>query len=92
MDERLKGRCGREVVLLLPDGREYGGARAVFECLANGGGFFLATGAKVMRLPPLIWVAEIAYRIIARHRRFLSRLMLRETPTCSISAKNEPRS
>ena len=40
--------------------------------------------ARIARLPPLVWVVEVAYRIVARNRRFFSRLVSRR-PSCDLA-------
>jgi predicted DCC family thiol-disulfide oxidoreductase YuxK len=57
----------RSVQLVRPDGSYVGGARAVFEALAEarGRGRLLAL---YRRFPPFAWLAEAVYRFIATHR------------------------
>jgi lipase maturation factor 1 len=65
-------QCRAAVQLILPDGRVFSGAHAVFMLLTLGGrnGFFLWAYDR-LRLFALI--SEWFYQMTARHRPFLSR-------------------
>ncbi|MBL8060400.1 MAG: DUF393 domain-containing protein [Chthonomonas sp.] len=76
----LKDRSKREIIVRLASGRELGGANAVLFILSQSGwGWF----ARMLMLPPFIWVLGAGYWIIARNRQRISRL-LRLPATCSI--------
>ncbi len=64
--------CRRSAYLVLPDGRRWRGARAVFgalRCLRGGWGIV----GKLGSLPPFYLLAEPFYRLIAAQRMRLSR-------------------
>ncbi len=73
--ERFPGltaeRCMREIVLADPAGRLYGGAEAIAQALHQGHPG-LGSLALAYYIPPIAWVADRAYRFIARHRYWLS--------------------
>lgn len=64
--------CHRSAYLVLPDGRRWGGARAVFGALRCQRGMWGLIGA-LGSLPPFYLLAEPFYRLIAAHRTRLSR-------------------
>ncbi len=66
----LEKRCLRELVVVAPDGRELGGARAVFFALH---GTSLGWLAAWWSLPPFVWLASLAYRSIAGNRGWISK-------------------
>ena len=70
----LEERCLRELVVVAPDGRELGGARAVFFALR---GTSLGWLAAWWSLPPFVWLASGAYALVARNRGFLSKTLFR---------------
>jgi predicted DCC family thiol-disulfide oxidoreductase YuxK len=36
--------------------------------------------AQALRLPPLIWLVELGYRVVASNRSFFARFLFRSTP------------
>ena len=68
----------RSVVLVDADGCQYRGASAVLRTLARAPGRHPLL--RLLRVPPLSWIAELVYRIIARNRMFASRLDRRLSP------------
>ena len=62
--------CQRAVQLILPDGRVYSGAHAVFRALAEAGRC-RRTLALYERAPPFRWLANAAYRFVAANRNWL---------------------
>ncbi|MEU8825735.1 DUF393 domain-containing protein [Streptomyces sp. NPDC048636] len=72
-------RAEHEVLWVTPTGTVYGGAQAVAKALLSAGGGWSLLGASLM-LPPVRWVAQGAYRLIAvnRHR------MPGGTPACAL--------
>lgn len=50
------------------------GARAVFEIMRQMSGLWGILG-YVFSLPPFVWIAEPCYRLFARHRHTVSRLL-----------------
>lgn len=76
----------RAVQLIEPDGTVSSGAAAVAGALARVPRFSWIA-RLYWRLPGLAPVADLAYRMVARHRRLLSRL----TPPASQEAAERPR-
>lgn len=53
-----------------PIGRRYRGHEAVGKALEGAGGLWPLVG-RLMRLPPLTWLAAVGYRLVARFRGYL---------------------
>ncbi len=71
MTEDLRRRCQREMYVVTEDGRELGGARGVlFLFQETGWGAF----AKLLALPPFIWILSAGYWLVARNRGLISKL------------------
>jgi predicted DCC family thiol-disulfide oxidoreductase YuxK len=69
-------RAAREVLLVQPGGRVYGGSEAVGRLLMAGGGVWAAAGAAIL----LPWIAPAAYRLVSAYRHRLPG----GTPRCAI--------
>src|SRR3990172_1228514 len=74
MTDELATRCARAVHVIIPDGRIMSGARASLVVLGVIGWPKLAA---FLSWPPMIWCAEVGYRLVARHRDFFSPLFVR---------------
>lgn len=72
-------RCMRELLMVTPDGRVFGGLQAVVEALGTRGGPWRL--ARVYYWPGLRRLADAAYAWIARNRYRLGR-----TPACDDAA------
>jgi len=70
----LERACARAVHLVAPDGTVYRAGRAVLKALDVVGYRFWA---RLGMLPPFIWFIELGYWIVARNRRWFSKLMFR---------------
>lgn len=71
----MKLACERAVHVITPEGKVLRAGRAsmyVHERL--GWGWF----ARLLSFPPLIWIVELGYRLVADHRDFFGRFMFRE--------------
>ena len=68
--------CRDAVHVRLPSGEWLRGGRACLHVLERIGWPRLA---RVAQMPPFVWIAEAAYRIVARNRPFFSRLTARGT-------------
>lgn len=79
----------RAVQLIEPDGRVYAAAHAVLRALQEAPGYRL--GYRLYcRVPPMAWLAERIYALIATHRQEASRwtrLLVRDAPTVSCGVK-----
>jgi predicted DCC family thiol-disulfide oxidoreductase YuxK len=60
--------------LVTENGKRLRGSRAVFEIMSEFPGFWGGLG-KIFRLPPFYWIAEPFYRLFARHRHRVSKLL-----------------
>lgn len=72
------GELRREIKLILPNGRVYGGAEALVQ-LVRRGNRVLGFIVSAYYFPPFRYVADRAYGIVARHRY---RLFGRKEPNC----------
>jgi predicted DCC family thiol-disulfide oxidoreductase YuxK len=75
MTPELRLACARAVHVVRPDGRTLRAGRAVV-CVIG----LLGWGrlAAALSAPPLIWLVEIGYRVVADHRPFFGRLLFRK--------------
>lgn len=74
MTPALREACGRAVHVLTPDGRVLRAGRAALHVLAAIGWPRLA---RVASWPPFVWLVELGYWLVARHRKFFSRFLFR---------------
>ncbi len=72
MTPELRAACRRAMHVLTADGRVLRAGRASLFILRETGNRRLAA---VLGLPPLVWLVELAYRIVARNRSELSWLI-----------------
>lgn len=68
----LRAACRDAVHVRTTDGRWLRGGRACLFVLERIG---WPTLARLAGLPPLVWLVELGYRIVARNRPFFSRLL-----------------
>lgn len=73
MTPRLYRACRRAVHVVTPEGRVLRAGRAALYLIAASG---WPLPARILSLPPLIWLVEIAYRIVAENRPFFGRFLL----------------
>jgi predicted DCC family thiol-disulfide oxidoreductase YuxK len=74
MSPRLHRACARAVHVVTPDGRVLRAGRAALDVLDQLGWH---RTARLLAVPPLIWLVEVGYRVVADHRPFFSRLVSR---------------
>jgi len=72
MTPELAAACRNAVHVLTDDGQLLRAGRASLFVLGKIGHPWLA---RLLGLPPLIWLVELGYAIVARHRSFFSRLL-----------------
>jgi predicted DCC family thiol-disulfide oxidoreductase YuxK len=77
MTDELAARCARAMHVLAPDGTLYAGGRASLFVLGRLGWPRLA---RVLGTPPLVWLVELGYRLVAANRGWLSTLLPRTRP------------
>jgi predicted DCC family thiol-disulfide oxidoreductase YuxK len=84
-----QARAQHEMLWVRPDGRISGGAQAFAALLSNCGGPWSLAGA-LLRIPPVSWLANGTYRVIARNRHH----MPGGSPACALrpSGSNYTRS
>ncbi len=75
MTDALAARCARAVHVITPEGDVVSAGRASLYVLDRIG---WPTLAAVLSRPPLVWLVELGYRLIARHRGFASRILFRD--------------
>lgn len=74
IDDALRQACSRAVHVLPREGGALRAGRASLYVLRRTG--FRKTAA-VLGVPPLRWLVELGYWIVARNRRFFSRIFFR---------------
>ena len=74
MTPELAEACARAVHVVTADGRILRAGRATLFVLERCG---YRWTARFMRLPPMVWGAELAYLVVARNRRFFARFLFR---------------
>lgn len=72
MTPELASACRRAVHVITTDGRVLGAGRASLFVLGETGHPVLA---RILALPPLVWLVELGYILVARNRSRLSRLL-----------------
>ncbi|MGB3306889.1 MAG: DUF393 domain-containing protein [Thermomicrobiales bacterium] len=75
MTPQLRAEAEQSVQVLTSDGQRIAGGRAVLFIL-NAVGWHPRLVA-ICAEPPLVWLVELGYEIVARNRPFLSRLLAR---------------
>ena len=74
MTPELKAACARAVHVLTPDGQMLKAGRA---CLYVLGEIGFRGLARLLSLPPLIWLVECGYWLVARNRALASKVLFR---------------
>ena len=74
MTEALRDACRRAVHVRTMDGRWLRGGRACLFVLERIG---WPRVARIAALPPLVWMIEAGYALVAHNRPFFSRLLPR---------------
>jgi predicted DCC family thiol-disulfide oxidoreductase YuxK len=77
MTPELAAACAKAVHVLTADGQLLRAGRASLFVLGETGHPWLA---RILGLPPLVWLVELGYVIVARHRSFFSRLLPKKAP------------
>lgn len=72
MTPELFDACEKAVHVVKPDGTMLRAGRAVLFILDNIGFHWLA---RPLLLPPLLWLCEVFYRIVANNRPFFARFL-----------------
>ena len=72
MTPALAAECARALYIVHPDGTMTRAGRAILYMLGVVG---FPRIARVLAWPPLIWLVEIAYWIVARNRKLASRFL-----------------
>ena len=74
MTRELAEACETALHVVTDDGRVLKAGRACLFALAVLG---WRRTARLLSLPPLVWVVELGYRLVARHRPFFARFLFR---------------
>lgn len=72
MTPALEARCRRAVHVITTDGRILRAGRASLFLFERCG---FKWSARLFSLPPLVWLVELGYIIVARNRRFFGRFL-----------------
>jgi len=75
MTDDLAARCARAIQVITPDGTVVGAGRATLMVLGLLG---WPTLASVFSRPPLIWLVEATYWIVARNRSLFGKAFVRD--------------
>jgi hypothetical protein len=75
MTPALRDACPRAVHVVRADGTVLRAGRASLHVL---GAIGWRRFARVLAWPPLVWLVELGYFIVARNRRFFSRFLFRD--------------
>lgn len=76
MTPELREACQEAVHILTADGRLLRAGRACLFAVDEIEALpWLGRLARVLRIPPLVWLVELGYRIVAANRMFFSRLL-----------------
>jgi predicted DCC family thiol-disulfide oxidoreductase YuxK len=70
----IEAAAGDSVQVLTNDGRKLQAGRAV---LFNFWELGFRRTTWLLGLPPILWVVELVYRVVANHRRLFSRFLFR---------------
>ena len=74
MSADLRERCARAGHVVTPDGAVLSAGRASLYVLGTIG---WRRSAALLSAPPLVWLVELGYRFVARHRGTLGRWLFR---------------
>lgn len=74
MTEEIRQACASAVHVVTAEGRVLKAGRA---CLYILEGLGYAPLARVLGVPPMVWMVELGYRVVASRRRFFSRFPFR---------------
>lgn len=80
-----RAQCEREIQWVAAGGRVDGGAQGVARLLLASGLPWSVLGA-LLRIPPVRWLAAVAYRLVADNRHRL----LGGTPACALPPSERP--
>ncbi len=72
MTPELEAACAKAVHVLTRDGARLRGGRAVLFVTEQLGWRWTS---RLLRLPPLVWLVELVYQLVARSRRWVSRML-----------------
>jgi hypothetical protein len=73
MTDALAARCARAVHVITPDGAVLRAGRASLYVLDRLGW----RTARVAAWPPIVWIVEVGYWLVARNRALASRVLFR---------------
>ena len=74
MTDALAARCARAVHVITPHGRVLRAGRATLYVLDRIG---WRAAARVAARPPFVWMVELGYWLVARHRGLIARVLFR---------------
>jgi hypothetical protein len=74
MTPSLLEACKQALHVIEPEGRVLTAGRAALAVLEQIG---YPRSAKLLQHRPWIWVVELGYRLVSRHRPFFSRILFR---------------
>lgn len=74
MTAELAEACARALHVITSDGRVLRAGRATLFIFERCG---YKWSARLFRLPPLVWLVDLGYAVVARNRRFFGRFLFR---------------
>lgn len=75
MTPELSEACARAVHVITTDGRVFRAGRATLFVLGQVG---WPCTARVLSLPPFVWIVELAYHLVATNRHLISKILIRD--------------
>jgi predicted DCC family thiol-disulfide oxidoreductase YuxK len=72
MTAQLREACARAVQVVTPEGQVLSAGRAVLYVMGRLGH---PVAARLLALPPLLWLLEAGYWLVARNRRLVGRVL-----------------
>jgi hypothetical protein len=88
MTDALAARCARAVHVITPEGDVLSAGRASLYVLDRIGWHAFA---RVWSRRPLVWLVELGYRVVARHRGLISRALFLRSRAGGAGAQRGPR-
>ncbi len=69
--------CEKDMYVLCSDGTVVRGGRGMLFVFGEIG---WGRTVRILLLPPMIWIVNVVYTLVARNRRFFSRILFRKPP------------
>ena len=77
MTPEFAAKCEEDMYVLCTDGTVVRGGRGMLFVFGEIG---WARTVRLLSLPPMIWIVNVVYTLVATHRRLFSRILFRKRP------------